>query len=113
MVITNKIKAWSGVVSCVLAAAVAWHQLGGWVPAGAAEVEQRYAELKSFSKDTRVLLLEDKLWEHRQALRQTKRDIESYNNKSQAAPGWLLQDEVDLERRIDRLQQQINQLRNE
>lgn len=102
----TKVSAIVGGIAAAGTIATAWVQLDLWRPASAAEMEQ----LKDFSIETRMMILEDNVWEMKAQLRDVKRQIRQAETNGEPVPDYLRRDRLELERRIDTLEADIQEL---
>ncbi len=102
----------SVVIGLVVAASIfvaAWNTLGLPRWAWAYEME----ELKNFSEETRVLLLEDQLWNAQARLTELLRLRDEYRRKGETEPNWLGEDISGLRRHIYQKEKSIKALEND
>jgi hypothetical protein len=91
----------------IVALSAAWDVIGLPRFALAEDVEA----LRQFSTETRVMLLEDQLWDAQRALSSAQRQSEDYRADSKSPPKWLREDVLLLKRTITKRQTSIEQLR--
>lgn len=99
----------SVVISLVVTASIfvgAWNALGLPRWAWAYEME----DLKNFSEETRILLLEDQLWNAQARLTELLRLRDEYRRKGETEPNWLGEDISGLRRHIYQKEKSIKAL---
>lgn len=69
-------------------------------------------DIKAFGVETRVLLLEDQVWEHRRTLLDLRRTISMMEGEGKPIPAWMHQDAFSLNKRINQLEREIDYIRN-
>ncbi len=95
-----------GTVAAVTILVGGWNTLG--LPRWAWAFEMQ--ELEAFSKETRMLLLEDQLWNAEGRLSELKRLREQLRLEGQPEPAWLSEDIAGLRRHIYQKQKSIRDL---
>lgn len=91
----------------IVALSAAWDVIG--LPRFALAIEMEV--LKEFSTETRVMLLEDQLWDAQRELSSAQRQWEEYQSDGKRVPKWLREDVLSLQRSISQRQGAILKLR--
>jgi hypothetical protein len=90
----------------VVAISLAWDVMGLPQFARAEELNQ----LREFSVETRIMLLDDQLYDAQRQFSAAQRELETYTVEGKPAPRWLRDDILDLQRTISRRQADIKGL---
>ena len=90
----------------IVAISTAWNVIGLPKFALAEDVQ----ELRQFSRDTRVMLLDVILWDASRELSAAERKWEEYTLAEKPIPDWLRKDVLSLKRTINKKQSDINNL---
>ena len=90
----------------LVALSLAWDIMGLPQFARAEELNQ----LRAFSVETRIMLLDDQLYDAQRQFSAAQRELETYTAARKMAPRWLRDDILDLQRTINRRQADIKGL---
>lgn len=103
----RKVGMYSGIVVAFLTVAVLWGQLDWPRPAGNWELKTFVDEMR----DRDAELLDDVFLRTKQELYINRKTQDDYKSSGESTPRWLLDEQVDLEFKIDELEDEIDTLR--